>query len=490
LLDVESLAGHLLKPGSVFVFLAVHRQELFPDGLFADLFPSGRGRPSVPADVMAAVITLQSLHGLSDAETVDALSYDLRWKAACGLPVTAGAFHATTLTYWRRRLAASDRPNRIFEKVREVVGQTGVLAGRSRRALDSTVLDDAVATQDTVTQLIAAIRRVARDVPGAGVVIAERCTAHDYSTPGKPVIAWEDGAAGAALVDALVGDAHRLLGHLPEQELGPQAAEALALLALVAGQDVEPVEGCDGSDGRWRIAQRVPPDRVISTVDPDARHAHKTISRRQDGFKAHLAIEPDTGIITDCALTRASGTDSHEAQIAVDLLDSEDKPVTVLGDSAYGTGEFRDELGKRGHTDRVKPVPCRESVPGGGLTVDDFTIDHTTGTATCPNGVTRKISRTGIATFKAACTGCPLRTRCTRSRHGKSLKIRPHDALQRAARVAARDLNWQAEYRQHRPMVERSIAWLCRGNRRVRYRGVTKNDHWLHHRAAALNLRR
>jgi hypothetical protein len=273
------------------------------------------------------------------------------------------------------------------------------------------------------------------------VVIAERCTAHDYSTPGKPVIAWEDGAAGAALVDALVGDAHRPLGHLPEQELGPQAAEALALLALVAGQDVEPVEGCDGSDGRWRIAQRVAPDRVISTVDPDARHAHKTISRRQDGFKAHLAIEPDTGIITDCALTRASGTDSHEAQIAVDLLDSEDKPVTVLGDSAYGTGEFRDELGKRGHTDRVKPVPCRESVPGGGLTVDDFTIDHTTGTATCPNGVTRKISRTGIATFKAACTGCPLRTRCTRSRHGKSLKIRPHDALQRAAR----DPDWQAE---------------------------------------------
>ena len=39
-------------------------------------------------------------------------------------------------------------------------------------------------------------------------------------------------------------------------------------------------------------------------------------------------------------------------------------------------------------------------------------------------------------------------------------------------------------------MVERSIAWLTRGNRRVRYRGIAKNDHWLHHRAAALNLRR
>ena len=89
--------------------------------MFADLFPTGRGRPSVPADVMAAVITLQALHGLSDSETVDAVTFDLRWKAACGLPVTAGAFHATTLTYWRRRLAASDRPNRIFEAVKAVV---------------------------------------------------------------------------------------------------------------------------------------------------------------------------------------------------------------------------------------------------------------------------------------------------------------------------------------------------------------------------------
>jgi hypothetical protein len=108
------------------------------------------------------------------------------------------------------------------------------------------------------------------------------------------------GAARDRLVDALVGDAHRLLGHLPDADLGPRAAEAVALLALIAGQDVEPVEGSDATDGRWQIAQRVVPDRVISTVDPDTRHAHKSVQRRQDGFKAHLAIEPDTGIITDC----------------------------------------------------------------------------------------------------------------------------------------------------------------------------------------------
>jgi len=149
--------------------------------------------------------------------------------------------------------------------------------------------------------------------------------------------------------------------------LGPRAAEAVALLALVAGQDVEPMEGSDGTDGHWRIAQNVAADRVISTVDPEARHAHKTVHRRQDGFKAHIAIEPDTGIITDCALTKASGSDNHEAVVGLGLLNEESPPVRVLGDSAYGTGAMRAALAAGGHTAIIKPVPLRVPVPGGSL---------------------------------------------------------------------------------------------------------------------------
>lgn len=232
LLDVESLAGHLLPEGGVFAFPASHRHDLFGAELFADLFATGRGRPSVPVEVVASVIVLQTLHGLSDREATEALTFDLRWKAACGLAVTDPGFHPTTLTYWRRGLSRSERPNRIFEAVRTVVAETGVLTGKTRRALDSTVLDDAVATQDTVTQLIAAVRRAAREVPGAAAVIAEHTTAHDYGDPGKPRIAWDDAAARAELVDGLVGDAHRVLGHLPDQELDAKAGEAVALMAL------------------------------------------------------------------------------------------------------------------------------------------------------------------------------------------------------------------------------------------------------------------
>jgi hypothetical protein len=489
LLDAESVAGHLLKSGSVFGFLAAHRHELFPDEMFADLFPTGRGRPSVPADVMASVITLQALHGLSDSETVDAVTFDLRWKAACGLPVSAGSFHPTTLTYWRRRLAASERPNRIFDAVRAVVVATGALTGKTRRALDSTVLDDAVATQDTVTQLIGAIRRVRREVPGAAEVIAEQCSAHDYDDAGKPAIAWDDRDARDRLVDALVGDAHRLLGHLPDQELGPRAAEAVALLALVAGQDVEPVEGSDGTDGQWRIARRVADDRVISTVDPDTRHAHKSVHHRQDGFKAHVAIEPDTGIITDCALRPASGADNHEAVVGVELLAEEDPGMEVLGDSAYGAAGGRIALAEAGHTAIIKPIPLRTVVEGG-FTRDDFHVNEAAGQVTCPAGHTVSITRTRKAVFGVRCRDCPLRARCTTAQDGRKMTLHHHDSMLFAARRQAETAEFQTVYRQHRPMVERSIAWIVRGNRKLRYRGTAKNDSWLHHRVAAINLRR
>jgi hypothetical protein len=348
--DVWETCRELIPAGSVFAFLAEHREALFPAGMFADMYPSPNGRPSLPPQVLAAVVVLQALQGLSDFETVQELRCDLRWKAACGLGLLDGGFDPSLLTYFRRRLRRSDDPNRLFAKVAQVVAATGVLAGKHRRALDSTVLDDAVATQDTVTQLIAAVRRVIREVPCAPEVAARWCTAHDYGDPGKPKIAWDDEAARAALVSALVTDALNLLGHLPRQRLSEQAANAVGLLALVAGQDVEPAEGSDGSDGRWRIAQRTARDRVVSTAGPDARHIHKNRTRHQDGFKAHVSFEPEAGLFTAVTLTGGSGAANHEAAVAPGLLADEQEKLTILGDTAYGTGELRAQLQADGHT--------------------------------------------------------------------------------------------------------------------------------------------
>jgi IS5 family transposase len=491
-LDVESVAGHLLPAGSVFGFLAEHRHLLFPDEGFADLFPSERGRPSIPADVIASVLVLQTIHNLSDRQTAEAVTFDLRWKAACGFAVTDASFHHSVLTYWRRRLAASDRPHRIFDAVAEVIAQTGVLSGKRRRAVDSTILDDAVARQDTVTQLIAQIRRVARTVP-ASVDLVAGLSGYEYSMPGKPDIAWDDPAARDQLITALVNDALTVLAGLQDVDLDDKQSEAVALLALVAGQDVEPADGSDGTDGRWRIARKVAPDRVISTVDPEARHAHKSREKKQDGFKAHIVIEPDTGLVTAALVTKAAGPENSDSARGLDLVAADtsvgDGHVEVLGDSAYGSGEMLTSLGDAGHVALIKPMPLNRAVAGG-FTIDDFSIDYQERTATCPAGQTRSISPKGNVTFGAICSGCPLRERCTKAKDGRKMIIGVHDQIKRAHRVKATEPEFQSVYRQHRPMVERSIAWMTRDARRVPYRGVVKNNAWWATRAAGINLKR
>ncbi len=477
LLDAQALVGHLVPAGSVYAFLAEHRRVVFPDELFADLFPSGRGRPSVPADVIATTLVLQALQGLSDRDAVAALRTDLRWKVAAGLALDDEGFHPTVLTLWRNKLRSSERPERIFDAVRAVIAETGVLKGKVRRALDSTVLDDAVATQDTVTQLIAAVRRVRRLVPAAAAL---ELTAHDYSDPGKPRIAWDDDDARNQLVTGLVNDALAVLAAVEGLELDPAATEAVGLLALVAGQDVEPGD----QQGSWRIAERTAKDRVISTVDPDSRHIHKTVRAYRNGYKAHVVVEPTTGLICGQQLTAGNAPDGPTG---VQLMKHEPKNRQVLADSAYGSGETRTALKQRRHLLAIKPWPTADT---GRFGRDDFTVDHTARTATCPAGHTVTLTPANNAIFERHCRGCPLRSNCTTARNGRILKLSDHDAELVEARRAWRDGDFADDYRQFRPMVERSLAWLVRPGRRVAYRGLARNRIWLAHRAAAVNLQR
>lgn len=497
-LDVEALAGELLAPGSAYAFLAEHRSELFPDSMMEDLFPSKRGRPSIPAAVIGTVLVLQVLEGLSDRATAEALTFDLRWKAACGYGLTETAFHPTALVHWRNRLRASSSPHRITGAVAQVITATGVLNGKHRRAVDSTVFADAVARQDTITQLIAVIRRFGRAMEHGATLMAVHATSYDYSHVGKPDIAWDDTEAKDALVSGLVTDALGLLGAVDPDTLeedSPQA-QAYVLLALVSGQDVEPAEGSDGTDGRWRIARKVAPDRMVSTVDPEARHAHKSRSVMIDGFKGHIIAEPETGLFTSAVMTRAVGPGSSDAEAGIGLAATDptmqDKEVDyqVLGDSAYGSGPMLEHLDGAGHQGLVRPKPLRPAVPGG-YDLDDFTHDEDKNTLTCPAGEARTISAKGNVNFGTACRACPLREMCTKAKGGRKVVITVHHARQRAHRAAAREPGFRHDYRAYRPLVERSIGWLVAGgNRRLRYRGVEKNNAWLQVRTAALNLRR
>ena len=424
-------------------------------------------------------MVLQALEGLSDRDAARALRDRISWKVACGLALDDEGFDFSVLTYWRTRLRMSERPERIFDAVRSVIGATGVLKGKTRRALDSTLLDDAVATQDTVTQLIAAIRRVCRVVSGSTDVAL---AAHDYESQGKPLIAWDDPVARTALVDGLVNDALALLAAFEGETEDAEATSALGLLALVAGQDVE-----QGEDGTWQIARKVTPDRVISVVDPEARHMHKSRSEYRDGYKAHIAIEPETGLVTAATLTPANAPDG---QTGVTLLEGEEPGLQVLGDGAYGSGEMLAALSAAGHRRAIKPWPMNRPVPGG-FSRDDFIVDHHARTATCPAGHSVTITTKGSATFGARCRECPLRSRCTTRRDGRTLNLHPHDKDLVESRRAWREGDIAEDYRRWRPMVERSIAWMVADNhRRVRFRGVERNQLGLSLRIAAINLRR
>jgi hypothetical protein len=362
LLDAQALVGELVPAGSVFAFLAEHRQELFPDSFIADLFVSSAGRPSLPADLIGSVLVLKELYDLSDPQTAEALRYDIRWKVACGRSLTQNSFDPSTLVYWRKRIAASKRPHRVFDAVAQVIADTGLLRGRRKRCVDSTVFDDAVATQDTVTQLVAAMRKVARLVPGAKSVI-ERVAKLDYAKPGKPDIDWDDAAAKQNLVSDLVNDALAVLAELTGPDTPARedaAADALGLLALVAGQDVEPAEGSDGADGRWRIARRVAPDRVISTVDTEARHTRKSKSVRRDGFRGHLTTEPTTALITDCELTKAVGEAGSDAVVGEKMI-ARDRYHQRGGDEDTGAGTPAVEQPGDVDADAGQPHPAAQA---------------------------------------------------------------------------------------------------------------------------------
>jgi hypothetical protein len=506
--DVMRFCDEALPEGSVFGFLARERDRLFPDELFADLF-TDVGRRSVPPSVVATVMVLQRFHGLSDREAVAAFTFDARWRYAAGVGGYDGdgrkSFVHTVLVDMRERLRISEAPDRVFEVTLEA-GTAAGLVGR-RRVLDSTPLYDAVATMDTVTL----IRRALRDLLGvAGELEAELRavlgSGDDYASSAKPHIDWDDPAAREELIDSRAKDAYACLAFLDGRELSPVVVEAAAFLAAVVGQDLEA-----GDDGVFRIARRVAKDRIISTVDPEARHGHKTSARGFDGYKGHSAIDPNSEIITATKVTPGNAGDGSVAADLIEDLLSDDEggeetaPVEgtdgaerpgVYGDSAYGGGEFQEFL-EDNDIDSGCKTQAPAPPPGGLFSKSRFEINLEDDTVACPAGVTVTIRRgadgSGIAHFGPACGACPLRSQCTNAEGGRTIRVGIHEDVLGRARQRQADPKWQDDYRATRPKVERKLAHLMRrkhGGRRARMRGTDKIDSDFRFLAAAHNVAR
>jgi hypothetical protein len=298
---------------------------------------------------------------------------------------------------------------------------------------------------------------------------------------------------------------------LDGRSLAGPVVEAAVLLATIAGQDLEQTD-----DGCFRIARRVARDRVISSVDPQARHGHKTRARGFDGYKGHAAIDPDSEIITDTEVSAGNVGDASVAEALIDdLLDAHDvvdgavevvgpersdtqqdpDQPTVYGDSAYGSGPFLDRLAEAGIQSRCKTQPPPRL--GGRFSKDAFTVDLDAEAVTCPAGVTVAVRRDrhgdGTASFAQACATCPLRAQCTNSAGGRTIKVGRYEQRLADARRQGKDPGWIADYRATRPKVERKLGHLMfrkHGGRRARMRGRIKIDADFNLLAAAHNLAR
>lgn len=512
---VDGFCGERLD-GTVYGLLHRERDRLFPDEMFADLFTT-RGRRSIPPSVVACVLMLKQLEGLSDVEAIDRFTYDARWRRACGVggwDASLVEFDRTVLVRFRMRQEASGDPRRIFKVTTQVAAEAGLVG--VRRVLDSAPLFDAVATMDTVTLIRSAIRGLLKtaDAQLEAELRAVLSGDDDYRAAGKPACDWDDADARAGLIDRLAREGVALLGLLEGQPLAVPVAQAAELLATVIGQDLE-----TDKDGRFEIVRGVATDRVISTLDPDARHGRKSTSGKFDGYKGHTAIDPDTEIITDAAVGPANTGDGQmTSRLTADLdhhdhhddhdsddgygdaahgpddedSEDDDERPAIYGDAAYGGGEHLAELERRGIDAKVKPPPV--VARNGKYSKDDFDIDLDADTVTCPAGNTVPIVRSadgsGKARFAARCQSCPLRERCTDAAGGRAVSVHRHEALLARQRARAADPDWVADYRATRPKVERKLAHLVRRGRRARRRGLDRVDADWTLLAGAVNLAR
>ena len=395
------------------------------------------------------------------------------------------------LTYFRDRLRRSERPRRVFERFKEIASESGLLTKRQVRVVDSTPVLSAVQTQDTVTLIRGALRRLlatlGAEQADAQREIEEALTRKDYGQVAKRVIDWDDQEARIALVDELVLDVRAALRILESYTISAVARGQAELLATVVRQDVE----LDEERQRFRIRRGVARDRIISTVDTEARHGRKSKRALFDGFKAHVAAEPESEIITEVQVAPANVPEMAVVPAILPEL-TEQPEITVIGDAAYGSGPAREAFAQTGVTLIAKAPPDRNSF--GGFPKGAFRIDLTQGTTTCSagNAATHSRRRVGVTRFHfpaAVCARCPLRSNCTSSPRGRAVSVGPHEFLLAQARALQRTEEFKVQYRTQRPRVERAIYRLMRrGGRKARYRGVQRVGEQMDLKAAAGNF--
>ena len=494
-------AEGLVNPTSFYARMGDFWSRVSQDEDLAGMYAPEPGKPSVPPSILCGVLILQYFDDVSDREAADRVRFDLRWKLALGLSLDYRGFHYSTLSRFRSRLAAHGQERYAFDALLRLALKTGLLSRDAEQVIDSTPIHGAAALEDTYTLLRHGLRKLLMAMGESDPErqrLAKRLKLSSYLSNRKPALDWADAGARRAHLQELVADAQRLLGeaHTAKLPEGGDAQGALALLEQILAQDV--VRDDQGGHALW---QGVAKDRVISTVDPEMRHGRKSSSTRFDGYKGHVAVEPETELVTEVSVTPGN---TYDGEAVTDLVDGqaahhELRPQAIIGDHAVIDGVRRQALAER-RIEAVGKVP--EGLQGGLYPKSSFSIDLEQNTVKCPAGqVTavyreRKDARGQVARVfhfsRQTCRQCPQRAVCTKAQGmGRTIQVSPHEHLLQEARVRQQGEGFTERYNRARSTVERVIAHLVRhGFRQGRYFGRAKTLFQALWAAAAANLQR
>jgi transposase len=497
--------AELLPEDSIYSLLAQHGDRIVSDEDFAECYSERQGRPSIPPSLLAKVLLLAYREGLSDVRAMEALRFDLRWKVALDLPLDHPGFHPTSLVRYRARLLLHGKERLVLERTVELAAGLGLLEGEAEQIVDSTPMLGAAAIQDTATLVRSGVRRLLDAVEAMDRELAGELASglrFGYSRPReKPAGDWQQRTSREALLTEIARDAVRALRAVEEdEELAADAviAEAAKLLREIVGQEFE-VE--DDEVPRRRGGRRT--RQIVSAHDPEMSHGRQSAARPFTGYKIHAAAAAEAPILTAISLSAANEHDGHHAGALVDQQPEQRRPKRVIGDTAYGNVEAREEFEERSIS-VLAPVHST-SPKDGRIPKEEFAIDLETDTVTCPRGKTAPIykpranrktpkrrSAVGerVAKFsRSDCEPCPLRARCSPSGQ-RDIRIRRREDLRQAALRELSDPAERNHLKRTRPRIERLLGLIVhryRG-RKSRYLGARKSEFQAVWTAVLVNL--
>ena len=404
---------HRVRADSFYARMGAVNDVLFQDEDLAGLYCEDNGRPSLPPSLLSGIILLQFYEDVGDAEAIDRLQFDLRWKVALNLPLDFEPPHSSSLSVFRKRLVEHGQERYAFNRMLQVGRAAGILPDKLTLLVDTLAQHGAGAVQDTYTLIRKGIRRILK-LAGYQMPLKRRGLAAnlaDYlDSDRKADIEWANPAARTAQLKVLVHDAEAVLDLALAQADDPEVRAAAWLLTKILGDDVTTDEA-----GHPQLGEGTAPDRIVSLTDVEMRHGRKSAAQRFEGRKWQVAEDLHSELLLAVEPVPANVSDGRDLGPVIEQVEATvDVTVErVIADGAYGTGDNRAACLARG-TELVSPlaVPAQPD-----LAKTAFAIDLAAGTVTCPYGQTTTHQRPSHDDLAGASQPSSLSARCARLAH-------------------------------------------------------------------------